>query len=311
MKYGTQPDEFYDPMNDSAPRANPNAGKAFSEYFSLDNDGNEIQETEYSDNVNGDSWVDDVVFPSGCTDPMYISDWEWMFEIFDKAMEEQGITDGYCMSMYYPGYIANGDLVTGFGGGGIAITDKAKDKGLALLFRFLDNLYSEEGNITRTMGLSAEQMAECQNENYQEYGLEDGAYTVVNEDGEDVYYYVTTLEQDEGNLRSAMTGNRLPGIKCSSKMGHTDTETFKHSREEWVAYEATGFIASLNSRRTADAISEHQKIKSRIEDEYMYINVPQFIKGEKNLDSDWETFCSDLQKRDYQAVCDGYNEALK
>ena len=431
VKYGTQPDEFYDPMNDSAPRANPNAGKAFSGYFSLDNDGNEIQETEYSDNVNGDSWVDDVVFPSGYTDPMYISDWEWMFEIFDKAMEEQGITDGYCMSMYYPGYIANGDLVTGFGGGGptwykdgdevkfgadtesfkaylecmnqwyengwldkqfserstdmfyridevtmrsgkvglwmgavstlgtrisseeqpyteglvvygarqpindiygtaetqlqipytmyqsekvgggIAITDKAKDKDLALLFRFLDNLYSQEGSITRTMGLSAEQMAECQNESYQEYGLEDGAYTVVNEDGEDVYYYVPILEQDEGNLRSAMTGNRLPGIKCNSKMGHTDTETFQHSREEWVAYEATGFIASLNSRRTADAISEHQKIKSRIEDEYMYINVPQFIKGEKNLDSDWETFCSDLQKRDYQAVCDGYNEALK
>lgn len=431
VKYGVQPDEFYDPREDSAPEANPNAGQPFSGYYSLDTEGNEIHETEYSDKVDGDSWVDDVVFPSGNTDPVYISDWEWMFGIFEKAMADQGITDGYCLSIYYPGYIANGDLVTGFGGGGttwykdgdevkfgadtesfkaylecmnqwyengwldqqfserstdmfyridevtmrsgkvglwmgavstlgsrvyseqqpytdgivvygarqpindmygteetqlqtpftmyqsemiggsIAVTDKAKDKDLALLFHFLDNLYSEEGSITRTMGLSKEQMEECQNESYIEYGLENGAYTVENTDGEDRYYYADILEKDDGNIRSAMTGNRLPGIKCSSVIGHSDTPTFQHSREEWVCYKATGFIASLNSRRTAEAIADHQKIKSRIEDEYMYINVPQFIKGEKNFDSDWDNFCSDLQKRDYQTVIDGYNEALE
>ena len=64
------------------------------------------------------SWVDNVIFPSGGTDPVYISDWEWMFDIFDKAIHDQGIINGYCMSLYYTGYFESGDLVSAFGGGG-------------------------------------------------------------------------------------------------------------------------------------------------------------------------------------------------
>lgn len=45
----------------------------------------------YTDENDVDSWVDDVVFPSGGTDPVYISDWEWMFEIFEKALADQGL----------------------------------------------------------------------------------------------------------------------------------------------------------------------------------------------------------------------------
>ena len=58
----------------------------------------------FTDPANPDSWEDDVVFPSGGTDPIYISDWEWMFEIFEKAMADLGITDGYCISLYYKGF---------------------------------------------------------------------------------------------------------------------------------------------------------------------------------------------------------------
>lgn len=69
----------------------------------------------YSDPADADSWTDDVVFPSGNTDPVYISDWEWMFEIFETAMADLGITDSYCTSMYYPGYMWSGGLVSCFG----------------------------------------------------------------------------------------------------------------------------------------------------------------------------------------------------
>ena len=82
---------------------NPETGEAFS--------------GEFTDEDDPDSWVDDVVFPSGGSDPIYISDWEWMFEIFDKAMEAEGITDGYCLSVYYPGFTWNGDFTSSFGGG--------------------------------------------------------------------------------------------------------------------------------------------------------------------------------------------------
>ncbi len=63
------------------------------------------------------AWEDNVVFPSGGADPVYISDWEWMFEIFEVAMEDLGITDGYCISRYFKGYNEDGGLFSGFGGG--------------------------------------------------------------------------------------------------------------------------------------------------------------------------------------------------
>ncbi len=87
---------------------NPLDGSAFSGAYARSNpDGT----------PNIDSWEDNVVFPSGNPDPIYISDWEWMFGVFDLAMADLGITDGYCMSLYYPGFISTGDLMSGFGGG--------------------------------------------------------------------------------------------------------------------------------------------------------------------------------------------------
>lgn len=71
----------------------------------------------YTDPDDLDSWEDDVVFPSGGSDPIYISDWEWMFEIFEKAYADLGIEDAYCTSMYYPGFTWAGGLCSCFGGG--------------------------------------------------------------------------------------------------------------------------------------------------------------------------------------------------
>lgn len=82
----------------------PETGEAFTYGFTDEND-------PYS-------WEDNVVFPSGGSDPVYISDWEWMFDIFDKAMTDLGIADGYCYAPYYLGYMATGDLASAFGGGG-------------------------------------------------------------------------------------------------------------------------------------------------------------------------------------------------
>ena len=90
---------------------NPKDGSSFSgEFTVMKEDGT----------PDPDSWVDNVIFPSGGADPIYISDWEWMLDIFSKAIEDLGITDGYGMSLYYPGYFVPGDLVSGFGGGGPA-----------------------------------------------------------------------------------------------------------------------------------------------------------------------------------------------
>ena len=64
-----------------------------------------------------DSWEDNVVFPSGGSDPIYISDWEWMLSIFQTAIKDQGIDDGYCLSLYFSGVDGMGELTSAFGGG--------------------------------------------------------------------------------------------------------------------------------------------------------------------------------------------------
>ena len=81
---------------------NPETGEAFTGGYVDD------EKTE---------WEDDVVFPSGGTDPVYISDWEWMFDIFETALKEQGITDGYAYQEFYIGDFLKGDITSGFNAG--------------------------------------------------------------------------------------------------------------------------------------------------------------------------------------------------
>ena len=82
---------------------NPETGEAFTYEWTTDEDGNRIM-------------TDDIVFPSGETDPYYISDWEWMFDIFAKAIEAEGISEGYCVQLTSGGYSGTGDMDGGFGG---------------------------------------------------------------------------------------------------------------------------------------------------------------------------------------------------
>jgi hypothetical protein len=76
-------------------------------------------EAEYGENPD-DDYTDNVIFPSGKNDPYTISDWEWMFEAFAKALDIRGIKDNssaYCTTIYYTGAMMTGDLVSSFGGG--------------------------------------------------------------------------------------------------------------------------------------------------------------------------------------------------
>ncbi len=105
---------------------NPSTGEPFTGGYSAKN-------ADGTNDVN--SWSDNIVFPSWYldnkyvteykanhpewdgTDPVFISDWEWMFGVFEKAFEDLGVTDSYMMSMYYLGYLETGDFYSSFGGG--------------------------------------------------------------------------------------------------------------------------------------------------------------------------------------------------
>jgi len=83
------------------------------------NEVNGFSSSEGPDPVN--DYTDNVIFPSGKADPYYISDWEWMLDIFKTAIAAEGFagrSNAYSTSVYYPGYMQSGDLVSSFGGGG-------------------------------------------------------------------------------------------------------------------------------------------------------------------------------------------------
>ena len=432
VRYGTPPAEIWllDGNNQKVHAPNPAADVPFSFHYTLDWDGNAIETTEWTDDVNPDSWVDNIIFPSGHRDPMYISDWEWMLEIFARAIADQGIDDGYVMSLYYPGYIANGELSNAFGGGGplfyrnqgtglaafgaveegfktymqclnqwwqngwidrefrdktdvffqidetkvfqgkiglwlglpsqlgarmyserqpfthgamvfgapqpindvygpdavkfvepyvmfqdegliaggIIVTDKAKDKDIAVLLGFIDYLYSDEGSILRTLGLNREQVADSQSPVYLQHGLTEGAY-FASPGGK--LRLDPVIELDDGGIRGAMTMTRLPGLTRNSLIEYSYTPTYVSWRENWMRYPSTGFFGGLfNSQVPQEEWRIRERTVNLIENEYMYIEVPKFIVGEYDFGDDYESFLVNLGRRGYQQVVDIHNETI-
>ena len=82
---------------------------------------NEVTEFTSTEGENpNEDYTDNVIFPSGTSEPLTISDWEWMLEAFEKAIADRGWsddTDSYGTSIYYSGFLGTGDLVSSFGGG--------------------------------------------------------------------------------------------------------------------------------------------------------------------------------------------------
>ena len=65
--------------------------------------------------VNPATWTsnDDIVFPSGAKAPDLISDYDWMFKILYRAVAGGDLN--YVMSLFYPGYIETGDMISAWG----------------------------------------------------------------------------------------------------------------------------------------------------------------------------------------------------
>ena len=453
----------------------------FTGFFTRMADGTEahIALEDYNASVDGDSWTDNITFPSWekrddpdtehggmkwyadwCaengkvwdgTDPVTISDWEWMFAFFQKAIAENNITDGYVHSIYYPGYNENGDFVTGFGGGGAhwyynddnlvsfgacddgfkaylrcmnswwnngwidsEFSTKSTDayyeiddglvrqgkvgcwfgrvstlgtriykddlpltkgilvsaaaqpindiydgngrvdtasgavldtnvamqipacfyghteyssgmiwfsvkileegKNLELLLRALDYLYSENGSLLYSLGLSAEQLSENSYANtfYQEYGLTDGAYTTTyQEDGTPVYHFNPILALDKGTA-DAIAIKRLLGYDNKKYIDYGYEDTYRSMLEQYSLYSNDRFFGSKLTHyvMTDDEQKLMSQTYSRITTTYLYQEVPRFIKGQKDISTEWDDVVQGLITRGVQKVCDINNAYL-
>jgi hypothetical protein len=201
-----------------------------------------------------------------------------------------------------PNCVMGGELV----GGGVMISKNAEGKDLDTLCAYLDQFYSEEGALLRTLGLSAEQAAAYESETgddfYSKYALQGGAYTV--QDGKFVKSDV--LVNDGGNLAAACAFQKAPGLTLVDKVDLGYAESFQHSLDNWLKYPNTAFFQGTvtTNAMTPEDISAQNNIHTKVL-EYMTNNAVDFIKGKKDIhsDEDWGVWCKTLGKYNYQKVC--------
>ncbi len=377
----------------------------------------------YTDPDDPDSWEDNVVFPSGGTDPVYISDWEWMFEIFEKAYETLGLTDSYCYSVPYNGFLAIGELTASFGGGcsgtfvrnasneiffgavtsefraylqcmstwykngwldpnfadrtsdmfyaidttsvyqgkvgmwygltsqvggrmdngseltsGICaypaatpindiygtdenkyktpyssyvpgkkntdfiITTAAKNKDLATLLTFFDYLYTDEGSLLVSFGLTKEQNATVQSELMAKYNMADGAYS-ISDDGTIV---LADAIQNNIDLYGVTGARQLPGLYREKNVDYGYKGVYKTAMNLWASFENIGYaIGDLTQYLDTNQTKKYNNINTKIGD-YMSVHVPEFINGKLDpySDTDWNNWVTMMTKYGYQKVVD-------
>lgn len=200
-----------------------------------------------------------------------------------------------------PNCVMGGELV----GGGVMISKNAKGKDLDTLCAYLDQFYSEEGALLRTLGLSAEQAAAYESETgddfYSKYGLQGGAYTV--KDGKFVKSDV--LVNDGGGLAVASAFQQAPGLTLVDKVDLGYAESYQHSLDNWMKYPNTGFFQGsiTTNSMTPEDTSAMGNIHTNVL-EYMTNNAVDFIKGKKDIhsDEDWGVWCKTLGKYNHQKV---------
>lgn len=375
----------------------------------------------YKDASNQDSWTDDVVFPSGETSPKYISDWEWMFDIFKTAQTELGITGSYAISEYYSGYTWGiGGLNSSFGesnpvwyqstetgrpvkfggtsesmrsyfkclsswyqkgyldhkfnertqdafysidtqsvrlgkvgmwiglesdlGGRLDLKNNGYTDGIYVagcswpindvygdastknhtpngvsgeslassgfflmkgadkydlkpLLTFLDYLYTEEGAVLRTLGLSKEQLATLEDQSvYNNHGMSEGAYTKT-EDGR--YRVCDAIKNDAGGLSVATSLDKFPGYNLVSSVDRGYEASYEASLQKWSQYGNSILIwgSPAQGNMSSDDSDKVQSNLNKVLD-YMTRNAYKYIIGDKdpNSDADWSSWCSALSR---------------
>ena len=405
------------------------------------NEVTEFTSSEGEDPKN--DYTDNVIFPSGTSDPLTISDWEWMLDAFKKAIDDKGFsgnTDAYCTTVYYPGFFGMGDLVSSFGGGTgvwskdadqnvyfsgtsdnfktyleclntwynngwmdtrfetrasdmffsinqtgtaqgqvglfygtaaslgdairvtcadsedqqkayvmpcavpindkygtdeqkykepdafyqgsriagrIGITEALEDKSedtIAALFTFLDWMYTREGALTRSVGLSQEQIdsVDLENNLYEEYGIEGGAYDVSeNEDGKTVYTFHYDTSGDLGNalkFTRMVVGAELTGAGADIDYVFDKGESKVHqlATEQWTKYTSTASLNDYNNQFTTEQNDIYSDINQSVND-YMNQNTPNLIKN--GLDG-WDAYVEGINALHPEELTEVYQEVM-
>ena len=180
---------------------------------------------------------------------------------------------------------------------GFFVMDGADEKDLPTLLKCLDYLYSEEGAVLRTLGLSKEQYQAASDKTlYNKFGLQEGAYTAV--DGR--YVVSKTITNDAGGLSVAASFDCMPGLQLIESVDNGYADTYEDSLKSWVQYPNKGRLwgSVAHGNMSTDDSDEVQQALTKVLN-YMDLNAWKFIKQDGlNIenDSDWNSWCSNLNR---------------
>ena len=189
------------------------------------------------------------------------------------------------------------------------VTDAAEDKNLEKLFTVLDWLYSEEGIITKSFGLSAEQIKEYDIDTslLDEYGLtEEGCWWWADENGEKCdadtpgakVLWNPDIKYATGDIGVATTGAYFfgAGFNNAEREYDQDPPVKAHAMKEWAAYNNYGSLtSSFTSQFTVDEGSSYNAVQESVR-EFIGTTLPDIIKnGVDNIN--WANFLGGLRTR--------------
>ena len=199
------------------------------------------------------------------------------------------------------------------------VTDAAEGKNLEKLFTMLDWLYSEEGSIIKTYGLSLKELEEYDIDTslLEEYGLlEEGCWWWADEDGNRVeegtpgakVFVNSKIKNATGDISVATNGVYFFGLGYDARGLEYDQEPFvrSHAYDEWAVYNNNGTLTgSFTSQFTIDEGSAYNATQETIR-EYLGKEVPNLIKSGVT-DANWNAFLGALRTR----KCDSNTELLQ
>ena len=188
------------------------------------------------------------------------------------------------------------------------VTDNIEGKNYEKFFTMLDWLYSPEGCITKTYGLSKEQIEEYDIDTslLEEYGLlEDGCWWWVDENGEKCSADTPGAKvmnnplifNSTGDLGTAVNGVYFFGRGYDPQKEYDQNPFVKsHTLKEWSAYDDAGNLpSSFTSQFSVDEGKTYNEVQESIR-EFMGKTLPNIIKTGVS-DMNWNSFLGGLRTR--------------
>ena len=111
-------------------------------------------------------------------------------------------------------------------------------------------------------------------------------------------------------LQLAVVADRIPiGIKMNDGVYVKNEITIK-AWDEWMTWRDTANVRNYSTFFSDDDSKVYTRVRNQINTK-MSVEIPKFIKGEYNLDSDFDTFAKTINKMNADKVTDLFAELFK